>query len=299
MPEMRTPVTSPVHEETVREFAEELAAMIGGSSARRSAREMLSLVWDVTPGWIAAHADNSVPESVRETALSAAYRLGEGEPIAYACGRVAFRDLVLDIDPRALIPRPETEIVVGEALSVCATGVAADIGTGSGAIALALATEGQFSEVVATDVSSDALALAQHNFEREPRRCSIRTACGSLFDPLGEATFDLIVSNPPYIASGEMHELPASVRDWEPPVALVSGADGLQHTTRIIAGAAARLNPGGWLVLEVDSRRAAQVQSFLEAQPGFAEVGIRPDLTGRPRVALARRTTATTEMQDA
>ena len=299
MPELRTPVASPAHEDTVREFAEQLAAIMGGTSARRSARELLSLVWDATPGWIAAHADNNVPESIRETALSAACRVANGEPMAYACGRVAFRDMVLHIDSRALIPRPETEVVVGEALSVCATGIAADIGTGSGAIALALATEGRFDEVVATDISADALALARQNAARAQPNCPVRTECGSLFEPLGDAKFDLIVSNPPYIASGEMLDLPAAVHDWEPPVALVSGNDGLDHTARLVAGATQRLKPGGWLVLEVDSRRATAVAALLAAQPGFTDVMIRSDLTGRPRVALARRTDATTEMRDA
>jgi release factor glutamine methyltransferase len=299
VPELRTPVASPAHEDTAREFAEQLAAVIDGASARRSARELLSLVWDATPGWIAAHADDSVPEAIRETALAAARRVAGGEPIAYACGRVAFRELVLHIDSRALIPRPETEIVVGEALNVCATGVAADIGTGSGAIALALATEGRFDEVLATDISTDALTLARLNVARARPSCPVRTACGSLFEPLGGTKFDLIVSNPPYIASGEMLDLPAAVHDWEPPVALVSGNDGLNHTARLVAGATQRLKPDGWLVLEVDPRRAIAVAALLAAQAGFTDVMIRSDLTGRPRVALARRTSVTTEMLDA
>jgi release factor glutamine methyltransferase len=289
VPDARTPVAAPAHEDTVREFAEHLAEVIGGDAARRTARELLSLVWDVTPAWISAHADDSVPGDVRQQATAAAHRHAEGQPLAYAMGRVAFRNLVLAVDERALIPRPETEIVVGEALRLCRTGVAADVGTGSGAIALALATEGAFDRVIATDISADALAVARVNVERVAPAVPVELRSGSLLEPLRGESVDLLVSNPPYIAAGELGALPPAVRDWEPPLALLSEENGMAHTRAIITQAAAVLRPGGWIVLEVDSTRADAVAAMLTGHAWLESVSIRPDLAGRPRVAVARR----------
>lgn len=283
------PVAAPAHEDTVREFSEALASLLPGQHSRRTSRELLSLVWGCTPGWVAAHADDVVPDGVRQEALAAAMRHAAGEPLAYAARRAAFRDLVLEVDERVLIPRPETEIVVEFALGVCRTGLAADVGTGSGAIALALATEGGYTRVIATDVSTDALEVARLNLELIDTDCPVELRSGSLLGPLRGEQFDLLVCNPPYIAAGEIAALPPSVHDWEPPLALVSGDDGMAHTRELIESAAALIKPGGWLVLEIDSRRAGPVEQMLNAQAAFTDVVIRPDLTGRPRVAAARR----------
>jgi release factor glutamine methyltransferase len=294
VPESRTPVAAPAHEDTVREFAEYLAEMVGGDASRRTARELLSLVWDNTPAWISAHADDSVPQRVRETAITAARRHAQGEPLAYATGRAAFRDLVLTVDERVLIPRPETEIVVGEALRVCRSGIAADVGTGTGAIALAMAMEGAFDRVIATDVSTDALAVARANVQRISPPVPVELRCGSLLDPLRGEAVDLLVSNPPYVAAAEVTALPGAVRDWEPPLALLSAGNGLAHTHAIIAQSAGVIRPGGWIILEIDSTRAEAVAAMLSACDWLDSVAIRPDLTGRPRVAIARRNPAAT-----
>lgn len=288
------PHTGGAHAHTVREFSERLAATIGGDASRQRARDLLSLVWDRSPAWIAAHADDGVPGEIREAAKAAADRMAAGAPLAYATGRAAFRNLVLQVDQRALIPRPETEIVVEVALSVCGSGVAVDVGTGSGAIALALATEGSFDRVIATDVSEDAIAVARGNLDAVRPPCVVELRCGSLLGPVMGEFVDLIVANPPYIAASEMHGLPAAVRDWEPPVALVSGEDGLLHTRELVRESAAVLAEDGWLVLEVDSRRAEQSAAIVAESGAFSGVRIFPDLTGRPRVLIARRSAALT-----
>lgn len=290
MPDTTTrPHTGGAHAHTVREFGERLAAIIGGSASRQDARTLLSLVWDRTPGWLAAHADDGVPAGIREAAGAAARRMATGAPLGYATERVAFRHLVLHVDQRVLIPRPETEIVVDIALKLRSTGVAVDVGTGSGAIALALATEGSFDRVIGTDVSEDAIAVARGNVEAAQPACPVSLRCGSLLSPLAGERVDLVVANPPYIAASEMSELPAAVRDWEPPVALVSGEDGLAHTRELVRESASVLAIDGWLVLEVDSRRADSAAAIVAESGAFSGVQVFPDLTGRPRVLAARR----------
>lgn len=261
----------------------------GREAPARQAREILSLLWDVSPAWLRANGSAAVPSAVRAEALAAARRRAKGAPLHYAVQRAAFRNITLQVDERVLIPRPETELVVEEALRLCRTGVAIDVGTGSGAIALALATEGDFQRVIATDVSGDALAVAAANVARLDVRSVVELRHGSLLDCAGDVAADLIVSNPPYIAAVEMTRLPSAVRDWEPPVALLSGHGGLEHTFRIAGQAAARLVAGGWLVLETDSTRAGAVASRIRSNPAFTEVRIRQDFAGRDRIVVARR----------
>jgi release factor glutamine methyltransferase len=280
---------------TVGELVPLIGSIIGSTDGRREARDLLSLVWDRTPGWIGANGHRRIPGHVRAAAFEAAVRRAEGMPLAYATGRAAFRNLVLQVDARVLIPRPETEIVVEEALRLCATGVAVDVGTGSGAIALALATEGNFDRIFATDVSADAVAVARENVAAVAAHAPVEVRCGSLLRPLAGIPVDLVVCNPPYIAAREMLELPPAVRDWEPPVALVSGKDGLLHTTQLVAEAAGALVDGGWLVLEVDSRRADATRAIVAGDGRFTDVQVRPDLAGRPRVVAARRRAINTE----
>jgi release factor glutamine methyltransferase len=202
---------------------------------------------------------------------------------------------MLAVDERALIPRQETEELVGAVLEWAAAGapggVAVDVGTGSGAIALALATEGRFDRVVATDVSLGALAVAAANVARlgAAARAPIELRHGSLLAPVADLRARVIVSNPPYVAYDEAAALPRSVRDWEPPVALFSGAGGMRATARIIGGAAPLLEPGGLLALEVDSRRASLAAELAMADGRYADVGVRLDLSGRERILLATR----------
>lgn len=209
-----------------------------------------------------------------------------GMPFAYAAGEMAFRRLTLAIDDRALIPRPETEGLVEVVLQWAEGrpgGRVADIGTGSGCIALSLALEGQFDGVVATEPSPSAAVLARANAVRCGVSIDVRE--GDLLEPLGTARYRAIVSNPPYLTDDEWAALDHSVRAFEPRLALTSGADGLDATRALIAGAAARLEPGGLLALEIDERRAAAVRDLADAGE-WDRVRIVPDLFGRPRYAL-------------
>ncbi|HUR91429.1 MAG TPA: HemK/PrmC family methyltransferase [Gemmatimonadaceae bacterium] len=213
-------------------------------------------------------------------------------PRQYAEGKAYFRHLELMVDERVLIPRPETEVVVDWALRLAgaAGGIAVDVGTGSGAIALALAQEGSFDRVVATDVSSDALDVARANLESVARtlRSPVELRLGSFLAPVMDIGAALLVSNPPYIASTELQSLPANVRGWEPPLALLSGDDGMAATATIIEGAHRVLAPGGWLVMETDSTRARAAQALVLAAGRFSDVAVHADLTGRDRVLVAR-----------
>jgi release factor glutamine methyltransferase len=210
-----------------------------------------------------------------------------GVPFAYVVGSVGFRTLDLKIDRRALIPRPETEGLVDLVLARCSTGLVADVGTGCGCIALALAVEGQFEKVIAVEQSADAAALARENVQRVAPKTPVEIRDGNLFAPLidkGER-FRAIVSNPPYLSAAEYEDLDPSVSRHEPREALLSGADGLDATRALFAGAAAVLEPGGLLALEIDERRAAAVRALGKSH-GW-NVAIHADLFGRPRYALA------------
>jgi len=214
-------------------------------------------------------------------------QLERGVPFAYAVGSVGFRMLDLKIDPRALIPRPETEGLVDLVLANCATGLVADIGTGPGCIALSLAVEGRFDKVIAVEQSAAAASLARENVQRIAPQTPVEIREGNLLAPLmdkGER-FRAIVSNPPYVSAAEYEELDSSVCDFEPREALVSGVDGLDATRALFAGAGALLEPGGLLALEIDERRAEAVRSVGRSFGWGVE--IYDDVFGCPRYALS------------
>ncbi len=269
------------------------------SDAAREAGLLAAGVLDVAPGDIVRRVarGDALPLEQLQQLRGAAGRRVLGEPLAYCVGRIGFRHLVLSVDRRVLIPRPETEIVVEEALRVAAGtpgGIAIDIGTGSGAIALALATEGRFDQMIATDLSADALAVATENAERVAPSTPLEFRHGADLAPLADLkpagrSARVIVSNPPYIAYSEAAALPASVREWEPPVALFADHDGMARYEALIAGAPAILEPGGWLVLELDTTRAVRTAD-LARTAGYDEVRLVKDLAGRDRVLVARWT---------
>ena len=216
-------------------------------------------------------------------------RLG-GEPVAYILGRKEFWSLDLEVGPAVLVPRPDTEALVEQALellrSLPAASRVADVGTGSGAIALALKREHPEAEVVAVDVSPEALALAQGNAER--LGLEVAFALGDLVEPLaGLAPFDLVVSNPPYIPSGDMDGLAAEVRR-EPRLALDGGADGLALVRQLAAAATRILAPGCALAMEIGAGQAAEAMEILRGH-GYAAVGSRRDLAGIERVVFGHR----------
>jgi release factor glutamine methyltransferase len=215
------------------------------------------------------------------------------EPLQYILGTAAFRQLELHVDARVLIPRPETEVLVGAVLQWHARravkGIALDIGTGSGAIALSLAREGDFEHVVATDISADALDVARANAAAAGLTERVTFREGSLFEAVsGDAVFAAIVSNPPYVAESERASLAAEVRDYEPAVALFAGARGLDVIERIVRAAPQHLEPGGLLALEIGISQRADVLDCVE-RAGYENARVEMDLTGRPRVLLAER----------
>ncbi|HEU0052461.1 MAG TPA: peptide chain release factor N(5)-glutamine methyltransferase [Longimicrobium sp.] len=216
-------------------------------------------------------------------------RRAKREPLQYIEGRAAFRDLLLAVDRRVLIPRPETEILV-QAVLDWAKGkealAALDVGTGSGAIALSLATEGPFAKVVATDVSPDALEVARANAAAcAPGLVDFRR--GDLLEPVAGERFDVVVSNPPYVGEEERGTLDAEVRDWEPGGALFAGAGGLDVIRRLVEGAPRVLRAGGLLAMEIGAAQGEAVRALVRAAGGFSEAEVRRDLAGRDRVVTA------------
>ena len=270
----------------------DLLAAAGIEEARAEARDIVAALLDVPRFWPSANRDVAIDGGVWREAQQAAHRRARGAPFAYAVGRAAFRHLTLDVNERVLIPRQETEQLVEQVLGEgLRGGVAVDVGTGSGAIALSLATEGRFERVIATDVCLDALAVARRNAELlgAALRTPVEFRHGSLLAPVRGVRARAVVSNPPYIAYPEAPALPASVRDWEPSIALFSGADGLLATTAIVRDAADVLERGGLLALEVDSRRASLVAELALAHGAYRNVSVRLDLAGQERFVLAVR----------
>jgi release factor glutamine methyltransferase len=215
------------------------------------------------------------------------------EPVAYITGRKEFWSFTLEVNNSVLIPRPDTEIIVEEALDVCRNFTSLDmrildIGTGSGAIALALASEIDGAKVMATDISAAALALAQKNAAALGLKERIDFRQGNLFEPV-DGLFDIIVSNPPYIAANDYEELPVSVKDFEPSEALLAGVSGLEFYEKLIYSAAAYLKKNGWLLLEIGAKQEAGVRSILEVSGFYTSIKMRRDYAGLSRVIKARR----------
>jgi len=263
------------------------------SNGNGGGQETTAAVWAAVSGmtigeaWL-RHDEAKSPELLAKY-QDVMIQLEGGVPFAYAVGSVGFRTLDLKIDRRSLIPRPETEGLVEHVLARCTTGLVADIGTGCGCIALALAVEGQFERVVAVEQSAAAAALARENVQRIAPRTPVEIREGNLLAPLvgRQERFRAIVSNPPYVSVAEYAELDASVRDFEPRKALVSGVTGLDATRGLFAGAAALLEPGGLLALEIDERRGDAVRE-LGRDLGWA-VEIHHDVFACPRYALSIR----------
>jgi len=234
--------------------------------------------------------DARVEEQEVERAMALTRRRATGEPLQYVTGIAGFRRLELAVGPGVFIPRPETELVAERAIELLpAGGTVVDIGTGSGAIALAVADERPDARTIATEVSPDALRWARRN--SSSLGLDVELLEGDLFEPLEPSLrgrVDVVVSNPPYVPEGDLIDLPRDVVEHEPHVALFASKDGLSVAERIAAEARAWLTARGWLVVEigeVQGRAAAQVLEEL----GFSRVAIRRDLTGRERIVEATR----------
>ncbi|MGI8401864.1 MAG: peptide chain release factor N(5)-glutamine methyltransferase [Gemmatimonadaceae bacterium] len=281
---------------TIGDLLAGCAAMLeseGVVEAEREAREIVAAVLDVPRFWAVANSVADASPDVARAVIRAAMKRATGAPLAYAVCRANFRHLTLEVDERVLIPRVETEVLVERVLERSGRDAltVADIGTGSGAIALSLAFEHQFDRVIATDVSLDALEVAKANAASFAHvlKTAVEFRHGSLLAPLAGEKMDVIVCNPPYISFAEIKDLPADVRDWEPSLALLCADDGLALTRELVRGAPDFLAHRGLLALEVDTRRAGMVAEMIAVDGRYSEVEVLLDLTGRERFVFARR----------
>jgi len=255
------------------------------SMDRSDAQVLMAHVLGVNRAWIAANPMRILTESEDAKIDMLAVERAMGRPVAYLLGSREFYGYDFAVDPAVLIPRPETETLVEAALARLAPEDSClDLGTGSGAIAVTIAKQRPRGRVVATDASAAALALARRNADRHECADRIEFLEGPWFAPVGERRFDVIVSNPPYVAAGDPHLARGDLR-FEPQGALTDGsADGLDSIRAIVAGASAHLNQRGWLLLEHGYDQAPAVRALLEAA-GYRDRVSIPDLAGIPRVA--------------
>ena len=280
----------------LRRIADELSRASGSLEDPKEASALWAAVSGMKPAEVWLKRETEPAPDVVKQFWKAVEQRKQGLPFAYTVGRVGFRTLDLAIDPRALIPRPETEGLVELVLrhgkgetGNGKGGLAADIGTGSSCIALSLAVEGDFERIVAVERSPAAAGLARENVERIAPKTPVEIREGNLLGPLvdkGErGVYRVIVANPPYLTEREFNELDRSVREFEPREALVSGSTGLDATRGLFAGAAMLLQRGGLLALEIDERRADAVRA-LGRDYGW-DVAIHNDMYGYPRYALS------------
>jgi release factor glutamine methyltransferase len=259
-------------------------ARIDGSDAEL----LMAHVLDRPRSWLYAHAETLLSPGVAERFEALVARRVQGVPVAYLTGRRGFWSFELAVTPDTLIPRPETELLVEAALQRLPPGRrlrVADLGTGSGAIALAIASERPLADVVATDRSEAALAVARGN-AGTLGIANVAFRAGDWCAPLQGERFDLVASNPPYIAGDDAHLQAGDLR-YEPGLALTPGGDGLDAIRAIASGAPGCLLPGGWLLVEHGHDQGDAVRALL-ADAGLVEVATLPDLEGRDRVGVGR-----------
>ena len=265
-----------------------LAAATQQLGERLDAELLLLHVVQKSRSWLLTHADDVLDPDARTAYASLIERRANGEPVAYITGQRGFWSLDLEVTPATLIPRPETELLVELALQRLPDDVAcgvADLGTGSGAIALAIANERPYAQVIATDASADALAVARRNAQHHAIG-NVAFVQGDWLAPLAGQQFDLIVSNPPYIEAEDPHLAQGDLR-FEPASALASGPDGLDDIRRIVHDAHAHLRAGGWLLFEHGWNQGDASRALLR-EAGYAEVFTACDLEQRDRVSGGR-----------
>ena len=267
-------------------WAVETLSAGGSPDARLDAEWLLCHVLQKNQAWLRAFADSALTPAQWQQYQELIVRRSGGEPVAYLTGRQGFWSLDLEVTPDTLVPRPDTELLVETVLSLLdeQEHQVIDLGTGSGAIALALAAERPHWQVMATDIDDNSLALARRNAERH--QLDVELLKSHWLRQLGDQRFHLIVSNPPYIRADDPHLRGAGVR-FEPLRALISGADGLDDIREIIATAPQHLFDGGWLVLEHGYDQGAAVRALFAAA-GWQAIETRRDLGSNERVTLAR-----------
>lgn len=270
--------------EAIDEAKARLAAV--GDSPRQDAEILLGQLLGLSRAQLFARLSEPLPDKLGRAYAERIARRARGVPVAYLTGEKGFWSLTLKVTPAVLVPRPETELLVEWALELLPPRGArvADLGTGSGAIALALATELPQAQVIATDLEAEALAVARENARTLGLR-NVEFRQGHWFEPVAGGRFDLILANPPYIAARDPHLEQLSA---EPLVALTDGGDGLNALREIVGAAAAHLRPGGALLVEHGHDQGAAVRELF-ARAGFRGVETRRDLGGLERATGARR----------
>ncbi|MGE0875081.1 MAG: peptide chain release factor N(5)-glutamine methyltransferase [Burkholderiales bacterium] len=258
-------------------------ALAGAGIDAREARLLLAAASGFSQASLLAHTERELPAEVAARFLEAAARRRNGEPVAYILGRREFYGIELAVTPAVLIPRHETELLVERALALAPARVL-DLGTGSGAVAIALRRALPRARVVAVEASAAALALARRNAVKLGVEIDFRH--GIWFEPVRGERFDVVVSNPPYVATGDPHLAQGDLR-FEPREALVAGSDGLGAIRAIVREAPAYLSPGGWLLLEHGIGQAEPVRELMRAA-GLEGVETWPDLAGIARVTGGR-----------
>jgi release factor glutamine methyltransferase len=279
---------------TLRDFLEygesQLNAGPHPDRAKRDSETLLLHLIGKNKAWLMAHANDDFAGCSAIRYASLLERRVKGEPIQYITGETEFYGLPFRVTPDVLIPRPETEHLVETCLALAAQLAPSprvlDVGSGSGAIAIALAKRLPNAIITAADISELALATACENARRN--EVTIRFLQGDLLAPVAGETFDIIVSNPPYVPASDRDSLAVEVRDHEPSLALYAGDDGLEIYRRLIPQAFAALAPGGFIALEIGYGQQPAIQSLL-ADTGFTNIEFTADLQGIPRVAVAQR----------
>ncbi len=267
--------------------ARALSASADADEAKREAQVLLGHSLGVTRAWLTAHRDDSADRGIATRFLMLLKQRTVGQPVAYLTGKREFYGREFRVTPDVLIPRPDTETLVEAALGKLALKSRTDVldlGTGSGCIAVTLALERPAARVTAVDLSHSALRVARENAEALGAR--IEFLQGAWFTQLGEQEFDLIVSNPPYIAADDPHLQRGDLR-FEPAMALAAGKDGLDEIRRIVSGAPGYLKPGGWLLFEHGHDQAETCRDLLRSA-GFGKLVSLADLAGISRVAGGR-----------
>ncbi len=265
----------------------------GLTNPRLDAEVLLSSYLKKDRTSLLTHPEQSLTEKELEKFRQLVERRKHGEPVAYITGRKEFWSLLFEVNNHVLIPRPETEILVEEVLKVCSrmeerNPRILEIGTGSGAISVALASELKNANITATDSSPEAVAAASRNAEKNGVAENISFLVGDLFE-LVSGKFDIIVSNPPYISQEGYDHLPLQVRGFEPESALLAGTEGTEFHREIIQGGAIYLKKGGWLFMEIGSEQKDQVENMLKESHLYDNIAFRDDYAGITRVAVARR----------